>query len=558
MTISHPAPSRAALSPALSPPARPEPDARAWSAPGRSLRRVTRTLAVGALAATMGMAASPTLAQASPERSPSRATAVTDDDPASLRRFVEQRPSWTDCDHKELDEAGARCATIRVPLDYRHPEGRTLTIGFSRIKATDTRNRIGLMMHNSGGPGGITLDMPLLDAPAMGKELAARYDLIGMDPRGVGRSSPLRCGTSGHWLRSAGYDTGGFRAQARYEADLVKSCQRVYGKDLSYLGHFTTRNTARDMDLLRAVLGERKTSYFGISYGTYLGAVYAKMFPSRVDRLLLDSAIDPAQWYVPGFRDATAANEAYLDTWAAWAAWRHDTYGLGDSAAKVRATVEGIARQAARTAFKVGPYTADGQQVPQALAMTMADDREFARTAETARVLHDAARGRTVEPTETLRAALGPPDDESEVQNSLQMALQCADRAAPRDLSWYRNNVERSRATAPLFGPLFNGVHPCAFWPSEPVEPPVTSGNDVPGLIVQATGDTRTSYANGQGLHQKMPNSRLITLKAQVHGVYALYPNRCVDRQVNDYLRTGELPARDTVCEKDPADAVGR
>ncbi|MER6012167.1 alpha/beta hydrolase [Streptomyces bluensis] len=558
MTISHSAPSSAALPPALSPPTRPEPDARARLVTRRGPRRVTRTLAVGALAAALGMTASNTLAQASPEPSPSRATAATGEDPASLRRFVEQRPRWTACDHKELDAAGARCATIQVPLDYRHPEGRTLTIGFSRIKATDTRNRIGLMMHNSGGPGGITLDMPLLDAPAMGRELAARYDLIGMDPRGVGRSSPVRCGTSGHWLRSAGYDTEGFRAQARYEADLVRSCQRVYGEDLVYLGHFTTRNTARDMDLLRTVLGERKTSYFGISYGTYLGAVYAQMFPNRIDRLLLDSAIDPAQWYVPAFRDATSANEEYLDTWAAWAARRHDTYGLGDSAAKVRATVEGIARQAARTPLKVGPYTADGQQVPQALAMTTVDDREFAWTAETVRILHDAALGRTVEPTETLLAALGPPDDEAEVQNSLQIALQCADRAAPRELSWYRGNVERSRATAPLFGPLFNGVHPCAFWPSEPVEPPMTGGNDVPGLIVQATGDTRTSHANGQGLHRKMPNSRLITLKARVHGVYGLYPNACVHQQVNDYLRTGDLPARDTICEKDPADAVGR
>ncbi|MEW2399651.1 alpha/beta hydrolase [Streptomyces sp. NPDC046862] len=552
MTIFHPAPSSAARPPELSPLARPSTARRG------GFRRATRTLAAGALAAAMVVTASPALAQPSPERTVGHTTAVTGDDPASLRRFTEQRPRWTACDHKELDEAGARCATIRVPLDYRHPEGRTLTIGFSRIKATDTRNRIGLMMHNSGGPGGITLDMPLMDAPAMGKELAARYDLIGMDPRGVGRSSPLRCGTSGHWLRSAGYDDEGFRAQARYEADLVKSCQRTYGKDLSYLGHFTTRNTARDMDLLRAVLGERKTSYFGVSYGTYLGAVYARMFPSRVDRLLLDSAIDPARWHVPLIRDVTVANEEYLDAVAAWAASRHGTYGLGDTAAKVRATVESVARQAARTPLEVGPYTADGQQVPMALGMTMADDREFARTAETIRVLYDAARGRTVEPTETLQAALGAPDDEAEVQNSLQMALQCADRAAPRDLSWYRRNVERSRATAPLFGPVFNGVHPCAFWPGKPVEPPMTDGNDVPGLIVQATGDTRTSYANGQGLHRKMPNSRLITLKAQVHGVYGLYPNRCVYQQVNDYLRTGELPARDTVCEKDPVAATGR
>lgn len=472
----------------------------------------------------------------------------------ALRKFVEQRPRWRKCGEKELDEAGARCAGINVPLDYRNPDGRTLRIGFSRIAATDREHRIGLMMHNSGGPGGVTLDMPLLDEPAMGKELAGRFDLIGMDPRGVGRSSPLRCETDGHWLRSAGYDEAGFRAQARYEADLVKSCQRVYGKKMPYLRHFTTRNTARDMDLLRAVLGDRKTSYYGISYGTYLGAVYAKMFPRNVDRLLLDSALDPARWNVQAFRDATRANEEYLDSWAAWTARRDATYGLGRTGAKVRATVEGIARRAAREPLRVGEYTADGQQIPQVLAMSMADDRTFGEAAKTVRLLHRASRGQEVEPDEMLTDALGKPEGDIDVQNSLQLALQCGDRESPHDLSWYRRNIERSRAEAPLYGPLFNGVHPCAFWPNKPVEKPVLSGNDVPGLIVQATGDPRTSYANGVGLHRKMPRSRLITLKAQVHGVYGLYPNRCVDGQVNDYLRTGTLPAKDSVCEKDPTE----
>ncbi|MGR3931891.1 alpha/beta hydrolase [Streptomyces sp. BRA346] len=503
--------------------------------------RTVRTTVVGALATAVAV----TGQLAAPQ------TASADTDP--LRPFTAQRPHWTACHHQELDRAGARCATIRVPLDYRNPGGRTLTLGFSRIKATDTAHRIGLMMHNSGGPGGTSLDMPLLDAPAMGKELAARYDLIGMDPRGVGRSSPLRCGTSGHWLRSAGYDAAGFRAQARYEADLVRSCQRTYGKDVSYLRHFTTRNTARDMDVLRAVLGERRTSYFGVSYGTYLGAVYAKMFPGRTDRLLLDSAMDPARYFVGALGDATAANEEFLDAWAAWAARRNGTYGLGATAAEVRATVERIARQAARTPLEVGRYTADGQQVPQLLSMLLVDDRKFAEAARNIRLLHEAAAGRAVEPTGALAAALGPPDDETEVQNSLQLALLCGDATVPRELSWYRRTIERGRAEAPVYGPLFNSVSPCAFWPNAPVEPPVRSGNAAPGLIVQATGDPRTSYANGQGLHRRMPHSRLITLEARVHGVYGLYPNRCVDEQVNDYLRTGKLPARDTVCRKDPA-----
>ncbi|MGW8374970.1 alpha/beta hydrolase [Streptomyces sp. ODS28] len=530
----------------------------------RRLRGLTRATVVGGLAAALAVTGLTGFTAAAgttrPAASRTETARAADTYSPALRSFVHQRPHWQSCRHKELDKAGARCASIRVPLDYRHPQGRTLRISFSRIKATDTAHRIGLLMHNSGGPGGPTLDMPLMDAPAMGKKLAARYDLIGMDPRGVGRSEALHCGTNGHWLRSAGYDAAGFRAHARFVRGLVRSCQGKYGEGkagrygqkMPYLRHFTTRNTARDMDLLRAVLGERRTSYFGVSYGTYLGAVYAKMFPRRVDRLLLDSALDPALWQTEAFRRPAAANEKFLDDWAAWAARRNGTYGLGGSAKEVRATVEGIARQAAREPLKVGRFTADGQQVPFVLVSLMTDDRAYAETAKNVRLLHRAAQGRTVEPTPELAEALGPPDGPVDTQTSLQLALLCGDNGAPRDLSWYRGNVERSRARAPLFGPVFNGTNPCAFWPDEPLERPVLTGNGVPGLIVQATGDTRTPYASGLALHRAMPRSRMITLRASVHGVYGMYPNRCVYAQVNAYLSTGRLPERDTLCAKDP------
>ncbi|MEU7041315.1 alpha/beta hydrolase [Streptomyces varsoviensis] len=190
------------------------------------------------------------------------------------------------------------------------------------------------------------------------------------------------------------------------------------------------------------------------------------------------------------------------------------------------------------------------QQVPPAPATLMSDDRGFAEAAENIRVLHEAAQGRPVEPTEALAAVLGPPGADMDDQISLQLALICGDSTQPRDLSWYRRGIEASRATAPLYGPLFKGVTPCAYWPNTPLEAPVLTGDDVPGLTVQSTGDPRTSYVNGRGLHRKMPNSRLSTLKARVHGVHGSYQNACVDRQVNDYLRTGRLPARDAACEK--------
>ncbi|MGY2062755.1 alpha/beta fold hydrolase, partial [Nocardia gipuzkoensis] len=183
-----------------------------------------------------------------------------------------------------------------------------------------------------------------------------------MDPRGIGHSTRVDCrwpvGTYG---QSAGVDAAGFAESVATQADLAARCRSAAG-DL--LPHITTRNTARDMDVIRAVLGEERINYFGVSYGTYLGAVYTQMFPQRTDRVVLDSAADPGQWAIGTFRDMGAADEAALDAWADWTAARDGEYHLGTTRSQVRAVVTNLIAGAARQPIRIGEYDLDEHWLP--------------------------------------------------------------------------------------------------------------------------------------------------------------------------------------------------
>ncbi|TDC92931.1 alpha/beta hydrolase [Actinomadura sp. 7K507] len=450
---------------------------------------------------------------------------------------------------RDLDRAGARCAELTVPLDHSRPGGRTIKLALSRLPATDRAHRIGTMVLNNGGPGQPTLGMPLQTRAAM-KDVAARYDIVGLDPRFVGRSTPLDCGWPiGMWIRSAGPTRARFDHQAAVQRDLAERCARRHGDVLPYAN---TRDTARDIDLVRRALGERRISFLGYSYGAYLGAVYTQMFPGRTDRVVLDSAGDPSKWGPRAMRGTEDEGERALRGWAAWAAERHGTYGLGATRARVLATVNAIVAAAQDRPLRVGPYEVDDQAVPYILSTGSGDDRPAARAefASTVRTLNEAAHGRPAAPGPELDGLLtfvltsaGSP------LAGPAAAITCGDRAAPRDPGTYWKDVQRSRARHPLFGPLKNNIWPCAFWPGRPRERLTRVGNSTPALIVSATGDTATTYEGSKAMHRALTGSRLLTLRGTTaHGIYGEYGNGCVDAKVNAYLATGTLPAADPTC----------
>ncbi|GAA2857864.1 alpha/beta hydrolase [Streptosporangium fragile] len=481
-----------------------------------------------------------------------------------LAHLEQQKNLWRDCRTgpgdelgAQLDAAGARCAEVTVPLDYSRPDGRTIKVAISRLQATDPGRRRGALLINPGGPGDPgRIYAPLLKAAA--PALAARYDLIGMDPRFTGRSTPMNCQWPiGDYLRSTGPDRRAFDRIAAQAEDLAARC--VGQREL--LPHASARATARDMDVIRAALGEPKLSYLGGSYGTYLGAVYMQLFPGRADRFVLDSALDP-DTAGPGYaRPMGPALAAALKEWAGWAAHRHDRYRLGSTTARVLDTVHRIDRAAARDPLRIGRHRVDTHMFPVILLVSLGRDGEqdYASLAADLQVLNDAARGAEVTPTRSLEEGLTfLSSPEADGAGSARMAITCADGPASRDVGAHYRDIQAHRADEPLFGPLTRAMNlPCAFWPASPAEPPTQIRNAVPALIIGASGDPKTPYPGQRAMRRALSGSRMVTVRGAfrhlVSGVFTSTPNACVDRAVHRYLLDGVLPARDTTCTGIPA-----
>ncbi|MEU7015851.1 alpha/beta hydrolase [Streptomyces sp. NPDC046385] len=460
-----------------------------------------------------------------------------------------------DREGQDLAAAGAECAGVTVPLDYQRPQGRTLTVAISRIKATDRAHRIGALLLNDGGPGGPTIGAPPRVRDAL-KDVAKRYDIIGMDPRFVGRSNPLDCVwpvSSG--ITAAGNSRSSFDRQVALNKDLAAKCRANAGDVLPYA---STRNTARDMDVIRAALGERKLNYLGVSYGTYLGTVYGQLFPGRAGRMVLDGALDPRAYGPTMLPSLIGPSEHALSDWADWTAARDGTYGLGGTGALVLAAVRDVAEAAGRAPLTLGEgadtFRLDDTQVPFLLFGPLMDDGDENRgfLADAVRFLRTAAEGRPTGPLPAELAGLLRQSftDEYSASASAQMAILCADGSAPRDPEVYWRAIEASRAAHPVFGPALSNLNPCAFW-ERPRERRTEVRHDVPALIVSATGDPRTPHPGAVALHGMLPSSRLVTLEGvNSHGLYGFYGNACVDETVNAYLGTGRLPRADVTCAK--------
>ncbi|WP_278265744.1 alpha/beta fold hydrolase [Nocardia sp. AG03] len=482
--------------------------------------------------------------------------------PVSIR---DQHITWHDCDagHDDpvgarLAAVGARCGEFMVPVDHSDPTGATLTVAVARRPATDPSRRLGTLVVETGGPGpsrdGVSL---LLDGPEGGHpapELAERYDLVGMDPRFFGASSPLECGwPTGEYLhlaQSAPADSAAVErvvATARALADRCAPWQHL-------LPHASTRAVARDLDVLRTLLGESSLSYLGWSWGTYLGAVYAQLFGDHVDRMVLDSPLDPR---APGpdlTRDTAPADAAALADWARWAADHHADLDLGATTEDVLATIDDLIARVTATPITLADVTLTADLLP-GLLLTVDDSTEsYTAFADQVRALVAAAHGRPVDPPPTLAAKLAlysDPDVTPEFGFSATVANQCADRPA-RSIADHTTDIANHRATEPLFGALARHPGPCVVWPVDPAEPATLIANDTPALLVGADGDPVAPAAGQRALAAAMPAARSITLRSAFrHGVFLFDSSTCVDAAVTAYLLDGTLPATDSTCARD-------
>ncbi|WP_405485892.1 alpha/beta hydrolase [Nocardia sp. NBC_00511] len=469
------------------------------------------------------------------------------DTPDGLDRFYHQSLGWGACDDPVLEGTGAQCTNVLVPLDYAKPDGRTTTVAISRIAATDPARRRGILIGNPGGPGGSGMHMMVPNGKAMSPDVHAEYDLIGMDPRGIGRSDPIKCALPVPTiLFSAGFDIFGYARDTAVASAFATAC---VAPDPEKARLITTRNTARDMDVIRSAMGENKLNFFGQSYGTYLGAVFAQMFPDRVDRMMLDSAIDPDRWWIGLYQDQGPINEYALDDWAVWAARHDDQYHFGTTPAAVRAFVELTIHQAAGHPIFANMYLVDEHTVPMMIFALLSNPQLNTNLADVITMISVGVNGGPLD-MDALKAkivAAVPLDAQG------MAAVMCGDKGAPRDPAWYYPHVEAARATQPVFGAFANNITACAFWP-DPIEPATEIHNAVPALILGSTHDTRTAYQEGLALHADMTGSRMVTLAdTRIHGAFRVGLSPCVSDIVNTYLADGTLPATDVTCQADPS-----
>ncbi|ONI79163.1 hypothetical protein ALI144C_25320 [Actinosynnema sp. ALI-1.44] len=440
---------------------------------------------------------------------------------------------WRPCDGIPLE-----CATLSVPLDYRKPNGTKIDVAVSRRKSTNPAARRGVLLLNPGGPGGPGLGLPHIIGQMAPKSVTDAYDLIGFDPRGTGRSTPNSCALTPQQIvgtRVIPYPSpnGDIRPSVEYARQVAKQCFENSGDRLPYV---TTANTARDMDRIREALGEKKISYFGISYGSYLGAVYTTMFPRQSDRIVLDSVVDPRGVWRGVWQNWGASTEEVFEDFAKWAAERHATYGLGATPKAVRDTYLALT--------------------------TKLDAQPIAHV--TGNMLRGVTRGALYGPSEYPQLAAmwqqllrgdpsGVPNAPGGSQETVATlwGVVCGDAPWPRNLPLHQLQVLRDKHKYPITNGMPSNVWPCAFWPTKPIEPVVRITDRGPSnvLLTQNLRDPATPLGGARNMRAAMGDrAKLVTADESGHGTYIIAGNPCVDAIGTEFLVNGKLPARDVAC----------
>ncbi|WP_207922630.1 alpha/beta hydrolase [Micromonospora sp. KC606] len=456
-------------------------------------------------------------------------------------------------------DARQQCATLRLPLDYRHPHGRQIDVTISRIATAEPGLRRGILLSNPGGPGGSGLDMPSFLAAALPAEVLTRYDLIGFDPRGVGASTPITCGITDpvavtDLILPYPAPDGSIARNIEFARTTARDCAAHSGE---LLPHITTANTARDMDRIRAALGEPKLSYLGYSYGSYLGAVYTSLFPGRSDRIILDSAVDPTQIWHGIWRQFGPSTAVRFPDFTAWAAARNDGYALGTTPAAVTRTYYATAAKLDREPVVTPELVLTGNVYRAITRALLYDDRNFPLLATIWQELAQATPPAALAALRRRAAAAQAPADNS---IAVLYAIACGDVAWSRDVDRYARDVAVDRRLFPITAGMPANLWPCVFWPNRPLEPPVAVTGKGPRnvLILQNLRDPATGWRSAFGLRRALDRrAAMVTQDAGGHGVYGIRSGPCAADIATAFLTTGTLPDRDRFCPGPSPDDVG-
>ncbi|MEU6709890.1 alpha/beta hydrolase [Nonomuraea sp. NPDC046802] len=476
-------------------------------------------------------------------------------EPATQSTAAPDKVAWGPCtDIKRPDgeppartDATVQCGKLAVPLNYANPRGEQLDLALIKLATTAGKGqRLGSVVFNFGGPGASGVDT--LDQA--GKALAAlraRYDLISFDPRGVERSSGVRCGNSAEMDRFTSLDTLPSNEETRREAQAANKqfaalCQQNSGKILPYVG---TVNAARDMDRIRVALGDAKLNYVGMSYGTQLGGVYATEFPKNVGRMVLDAPLDPTvnfeQRTLTQTRGFQKAYESFLRSCV-----KDGSCGVGKDATTADANVEKLMNQLTVQPLKVGT-----RELTQGLASTGVAAALYSELTWPflEQALSEAIKGKGDALMYLADSYTGrSPDGSYSTQMTSFPAITCVDTAERPTEAELRRTEAAALKISPLFGSEGSGGL-CRVWPAKGSDEArhVNATGSAPIMVVGGRGDPATPYEWAPKLTAQLKTATLVTYEGEGHGSY-LSGSKCIQGIVDTYLIDGRMPNKGSTC----------
>jgi len=531
------------------------------------LHRLTATLGVIAVLGSAAFAAGCTSGAAAPAPSAHTASPVPSATvssaapapqvttaPTTLAQYYAQRLDWQPCD-KYFE-----CARLLVPFDYSRPAWRRFSLPVIKLPAAEPSGRIGALVINPGGPGGSGVEYALSARDGeFTSGVLGRFDIVGFDPRGVGGSEPaVRCMTGPQLDKY--FATDAAPATPAQLATLVSE-SRLYAsecaaKDADLLSYVGTVNAARDMDVLRAALGEPSLTYLGKSYGTVLGASYAQQFPSRVRAMVLDGAVDPA---LTGLQLDVAQAQGFESAFGQFADWCATQSGCPFGPATTVPSAALVPSAVAKVAGLLGaanqrPLTnllADGQPANGAMLLTgiaaalyLREEWPILKSA-----LSNAFSGDGTILVELANYLMerNPNGTYSNLSDA-ELSVDCIDRPWPRSLPAWQAAASAASKAAPLFGaPLVWGSLPCAYWPVRSSVLRVRAAGAPRILVVGDLHDPATPYQWAVALSRDLASGVLLGWNGEGHTSY-MEGSTCVDNTVDSYLLSLRTPKSGTVC----------
>ncbi|MEU6365415.1 alpha/beta hydrolase [Streptomyces sp. NPDC046931] len=473
--------------------------------------------------------------------------------PSALSPYYAQKPTWRPC-----TVAGFECATMTAPRDYARPAAGDVRLAVARKRATGHGKPLGSLLVNPGGPGGSAVGyLQEYAGAAYPSEIRARYDMVAVDPRGVGRSEPVRCLDG---PRMDAYTQTDLTPDNPVEVKQVVAADKAFAEgcgrnSAGLLRHVSTVEVARDMDILRAVLGDRKLNYVGESYGTFLGVTYAGLFPDRVGRMVLDGAMDPTLTARRINEGQTAGFERAFQSFAKDCVRRPGCPlgGPGTSPAKVGDHLKAFFAKLDASPLRAAD--ASGRRLGEALATTgviaaMYDQEAWPQLRE---ALTSAMKHHDGTPLLVLSDSYYERDARGRYSNLMfaNAAVNCVDLppafAGPAEVEKALPAFEKM---SPVFGRALAWASlGCAYWPVRATGEPhrIEAKGAAPIVVVGTTRDPATPYTWARALASQLSSARLLTYDGDGHTAYGR-GSKCIDSAIDAYLLRGTPPAKGKRC----------